>query len=247
MRTVNRTDIDPRPAIEQFANERTRSASLTFALEPYDKQGFGALYFSSMDPVDLTGHVYVPAMRRVLRQSFGTRGDSWNATDFLYEGVGGYLGAAEWVYCKLVGQRTMLVPVNSGAKLTKDVKSVFELDKWPHWNPKVNWQARPVYVLEVTPKIPDYPYSKMLLLVDAETFTVPYKEAFDKKGELWKIILGGGNTSPDPKTRPMNPGFGLALDLQAEHATAVTFRKFTSNQKLDPNTFTVSSLKKRGH
>jgi hypothetical protein len=247
MKTVNRTDIDPRPAIDQFASERTRSASLTFALEPYDKQGFGALYFSSLDPVDLTGHVYVPAMRRVLRQSFGTRGDSWNATDFLFEDVGGYLGAAEWMNWKLVGQKTMLLPLNSGAKLTKDVKSVIDLDKWPHWNPKVNWQARPVYVLEATPKIPDYPYSKMLLLVDAETFTVVYKEALDKKGELWKIILSGGTQSPDAKTRPMIPGFGLALDLQAEHATTVTFRKFTANQKLDPNTFTVSNLKKRGH
>ncbi|MET0284348.1 MAG: DUF1329 domain-containing protein [Polyangiales bacterium] len=247
MKTVNRTDIDPRPGIDQFASERTRSASLTFALEPYDKQGFGALYFSSLDPVDLTGHVYVPAMRRVLRQSFGTRGDSWNATDFLFEDVGGYLGAAEWMNWKLVGQKTMLLPLNSGAKLTKDVKSVIDLDKWPHWNPKVNWQARPVYVLEATPKIPDYPYSKMLLLVDAETYTVVYKEALDKKGELWKIILSGGTQSPDAKTRPMVPGFGIALDLQAEHATTVTFRKFTANQKLDPNTFTVSNLKKRGH
>jgi Protein of unknown function (DUF1329) len=247
MRTANRTDIDPRPGVEQFAGERTRAASLTFALEPYDKQGFGALYFSSLDPVDLTGHVYVPAMRRVLRQSFGTRGDSWNATDYLYEDVGGYLGAAEWMNWKLVGQKTMLVPMNSGAKYGKDAKAVFDLDKWPHWNPKVNWQARPVYVLEVTPKIPDYPYSKMLLLVDAETFSVPYKEAFDKKGELWKIIINGGNPSPDMDTKPLMPGFSMALDLQAEHATAVTMRKFTANTKLDPNTFTVSSLKKRGH
>ncbi|MFM2418525.1 MAG: hypothetical protein RL385_3248, partial [Pseudomonadota bacterium] len=102
MRTANRTDIDPKPGVPEFAEGRTRAASMTFALEPYDKQGFGALYFSSLDPVDLTGHVYVPAMRRVLRQSFGTRGDSWNATDFLYEDVGGYLGAAEWMNWKLV-------------------------------------------------------------------------------------------------------------------------------------------------
>ena len=34
-------------------------------------------------------------MRRVLRNSFGTRGDSWNATDYLYENVGGYLDAVE--------------------------------------------------------------------------------------------------------------------------------------------------------
>ena len=187
-------------------------------------------------------------MRRVLRQSFGTRGDSWNATDFLYEDVGGYLGAAEWMNWKLVGQKTMLLPINSGAKYGKDVKAVFDVDKWPHWNPKVNWQARPVYVLEVKPKIPDYPYSRMLLLVDAETFTVPYKEAYDKKGELWKIILGGGNPSPDANTKPMQPGFAVgASTCRLSTPRIVTMRKFTSNNKLDPNTFTVSNLKKRGH
>jgi len=104
-----------------------------------------------------------------------------------------------------------------------------------------------VYVLEVKPKIPDYPYSRMLLLVDAETFTVPYKEAYDKKGELWKIILGGGKESKDPNTQPMQPGFAMALDLQAEHASLVTMRKFNANTKLDPHMFTVSSLKKRSH
>lgn len=247
MRTANRTDIDPIPSVPSFAADRTRNASITLALEPYDKQGFGALYFSSLDPVDLTGHVYVPAMRRVLRQSFGTRGDSWNATDFLFEDVGGYLGAAEWMNWKIVGQKTMLLPTVANAKYGKDPKAVFDVDNWPHWNPKVDWQPRPAYLLEATPKIPDYPYSRMLLLVDAETFAIPYKEAYDKKGELWKIILGGGNPSPDPKTKPMQPGFSAAIDLQAEHASIVTMRKFTANSKLDPNMFTVSSLKKRGH
>jgi hypothetical protein len=247
MRTANRTDLDPRPTVPEFEKDRYARASMTFALEPYDKQGFGALYFSSLDPVDLTGHVYVPAMRRVLRQTFGTRGDSWNATDFLFEDVGGYLGAAEWMNWKIVGQKTMLLPFNSGAKYGKDVKAVYEVDKWPHWNPKVNWQPRPVYVVEVKPKLPDYPYSKFTLLVDAESFTVPFKEAFDKKGELWKIILGGGNPSPDPKTKPMMPGFGMAIDLQAQHATIVTMRKHTPNVKLNPSEFTVAKLKARGH
>ena len=148
---------------------------------------------------------------------------------------------------KIVGQKTMLLPFNSGAKYGKDPKAVFEVDKWPHWNPKVNWQPRPVYVVEVKPKLPDYPYSKFTLLVDAESFTVPYKEAFDKKGELWKIILGGGNPSPDPKTKPAMPGFGMAIDLQAQHATIVTMRKHTPNAKLNPAEFTVAKLKARGH
>jgi hypothetical protein len=247
IRLANRTDLDPKPLVPEFEKDRYRAAAITTALEPYDKQGFGALYFSSLDPVDLTGHVYVPAMRRVLRQTFGTRGDSWNATDYLYEDVGGYLGAAEWMNWKVLGQKTMLLPANSGAKYGKDPKAVFEVDKWPHWNPKVNWQPRPVYVLEVKPKIPDYPYSRMLMLVDAETYTVLYKEAFDKKGELWKVILSGGNVSPEPKTKPPLPGFGLALDLQSQHATLITFRKVTLNSKLNPSKFTVATLKAQGH
>ena len=185
-------------------------------------------------------------MRRVLRHSFGTRGDSWNATDFLYEDVGGYLGAAEWMNWKIVGKKTMLLPIDSGVKYGKGADSVFDFKNYPHWNPTVNWQARPAYVVEATPKLPDYPYSKMTLLVDAETFTVPFKEAYDKKGQLWKIILTGGKRMKSKKT-PIGPGFGVAIDLQAKHATTVSFRKVELNTNLNPKSFTVSNLKKRSH
>ncbi len=186
-------------------------------------------------------------MRRILRMSLGTKGDGWNATDFLYEDVGGYLGAVEWMNWKLVGQKTMLMPLHGGVKLGKENKSNVDFDAWPHWNPKVKWEPRPVYVLEVTPKFPDYPYSKMLCIVDAETYTMPYKEAFDKKGELWKIILNIPKESPDENTHPMQMGVGLALDLQAEHATVVTARSSKTNANLDPSLFTVGELRKRGH
>jgi hypothetical protein len=43
------------------------------------------------------------------------------------------------------------------------------------------------------------------------------------------------------------PGFALAIDLQAEHATLISFRKFVSNSNLNPSIFTVGTLKKRAH
>ena len=206
-----------------------------------------ALFARSLDPVDLQGHTYVPAMRRILRLSLGTRGDAWNATDYLYEDVGGYLGAVEWMNWKLVGQKTMLMPMHGGAKHGKDPKLNYDVDAWPHWNPKLKWEPRPVYVLEVTPKFSDYPYSRMLILVDAETYTIPYKEAFDKKGELWKIILNSPKQSPDPNSKPQEMGAHMAIDLQAEHATIISARSQKSNTGIDPERFTVNSLKKRGH
>jgi hypothetical protein len=247
LRGVGRTDIDPKPDMPEFVKQRLAGTSVTFTIEPYDKKGFGALFARSLDPVDLQGHTYVPAMRRILRLSLGTRGDAWNATDYLYEDVGGYLGAVEWMNWKLVGQKTMLMPMHGGAKHGKDPKLNYDVDAWPHWNPKLKWEPRPVYVLEVTPKFSDYPYSKMLILVDAETYTIPYKEAFDKKGELWKIILNSPKQSPDPNSKPQEMGAHMAIDLQAEHATVISARSQKSNTGIDPELFTVNSLKKRGH
>jgi Protein of unknown function (DUF1329) len=247
MRTLNRTDLDPKPAIEQFVGQNMQYTSITYALEPYDKKGFGALYSRSVDPLDQQGHIYVPAMRRVLRNTFGTRGDTWNATDFLYEDVRGYLGYAEWMHWRLIGAKTMLMPVHSEMKHAEDAKQNFDLDKWPHWNPKAKWEPRPVYVVEARPKFPDYPYSKMIMIIDAETFTMPYKEAYDKKGELWKVIVNPTNASPNMTTKPLNYGASVAIDLQAEHATAINIRKYVANSNLDVSLFTLGSLRKRGH
>lgn len=247
LRGIGRTDIDPKPDIPEMTKDRIAGTSVTFAIEPYDKKGFGALFSASMDPVDLQGHTYVPAMRRIVRMSLGTKGDAWNATDYLYEDVGGYLGAVEWMNWKLAGTKTMLMPVHGGVKIGKDNKSNFDFENKPYWNPKLTWELRPVYVLEVTPKFADYPYSKMLIIVDAETYAIPYKEAFDKKGELWKIILNSPKESPDMNNQPGNMGVSLAIDLQAEHATAVAARSTKANQGVSPSLFTVGELRKRGH
>lgn len=247
MRTINRTDIDPKPAIQHFVDQNMQYTSITYALEPYDKKGFGALYSRSVDPLDQQGHIYVPAMRRVLRNTFGTRGDTWNATDYLYEDVRGYMGYAEWMNWRLIGAKTMLLPVHSETKYAEDAKQNFDLDKWPHWNPKAKWEPRPVYVVEAKPKFPDYPYSRMVMVIDAETFNMPYKEAYDKKGELWKVILNPSNASPDMNQKPLNYGSSVAVDLQAQHATAINIRKYVSNSNLDVNLFSLGSLRKRGH
>ena len=95
--------------------------------------------------------------------------------------------------------------------------------------------------------IEDLRNGRMIILVDAEAYMIPYKEAYDKKGELWKIILNCPKESADPKAKPMELGVSLAIDLQAEHATAVAARSAKSNVGLDPQLFTVASLRKRGH
>ncbi len=247
-RAIHRTDIDPIPAIKSFLDRKSESASITYALSPYDKRGFGALYFDSTEPIDVQGHIYIPAMRRVMRNSFGTRGDTWNATDLIYEDVRGYLGRPEWMNWKLVGKKTMLMSMHAGIKRGKKKRAekIFDFKKWPHWNPKVPYEPRPVYVLEVTPKFPDYPYSRMIIYVDAETYMIPYKEAFDKKGELWKVLLIAYNPPVEMGSMPPEFGVAVTVDLQSEHATLFNFTNVLNNTDLKHSIFTVSNLRKRG-
>jgi hypothetical protein len=247
IRTINRTDIEPIPAIPSFLKRKLQSASITYALSPYDKRGFGALYFDSTKPEDIQGHIYIPAMRRVMRNTFGTRGDTWHGTDLLYEDVLGYLGHPEWMNWKLIGKKTMLAPMHSKIKRGKKNKAekIFEMKKWPHWNPKLPYEPRPTYIVEVTPKFADYPYSKMIIHFDAETFAIPYKENYDKKGELWKVLLIARNAPIEPGA-PSQLGVGITVDLQSEHATLFNFTKVMCNTNLSTGIFTVSNLRKRG-
>jgi hypothetical protein len=245
---AHRTDIEPIPAIESFRKKGIQGAGLTYALAPYDKKGFGAVYFRHIEPRDGQGHIYVPSMRRILKNSFGTRGDTWNSTDLFYEDVRGYSGYPEWMNWKLMGKKTVLLPMHSGVRLgPKGVKKAYDLKNWPYFNPLYTYEPRPVYLLQVTPKLPDYPYSKQYLFVDAESFHVLYKAAYDKKGDIWKLMINSGGFHPDRETGKKILGWSgtVVIDVQAEHATVFHVHSARANVGLDPAMFSVSALQKR--
>ena len=247
LRTKWRTDVDPIPAIEELADEGIVHTSLTHATAPHDKRGFAALYRGYEEPRDGQGWVYLPPTRRTLRMSFGTRGDAWNSTDLLLEDVGGYAGHPEWMNWKLLRKATVLAPVHAGLPHGKAaLKQVFDFQRWPHWNLKAKWEPRPVYVVEATPRLPDYPYSRMLLYFDAETFQIPVKVAYDRKGELWKVIIGASNASPDMDEHPLQIGTALVVDFQAEHATAFPAYGYESNVGHEAHQFSLTRLRKMG-
>jgi len=129
----------------------------------------------------------------------------------------------------------------------KGAQKTYAFDKRPHFNPRYRWEPRPVYLLLAVPKLPDYPYSKQLLYVDAETFQVLYKESFDRKGDLWKIMINCGSLRPaaDGGEGILTWGGTVVFDLQSEHATVFHVYKSRANIGLDPDMFSVSNLRKR--
>lgn len=247
VRTMHRTDVEPIPAFEEYKNKDIQYTAVTITLTPMDKKGFAALYWRYMEPKDQEGYIYIPSQRRATKFSFGTRGDAWNNTDLLYEDVRGYLGYPEWMNWELVGKSTILAPIHSGMKAGKEnVKKNFDLDNWPHWNPRMTWELRPVYILDVTPKFKDYPYSKMRFWIDAEYFYILGKTAYDKKGQLWKVLINSYVHSQDERNYPLGVGTSTIVDLQAEHSTVFPWYEGKINVGLTPDDFSLTNLRKMG-
>ena len=247
MRGANRTDLDPKPGFPEWKKQEIQYSSLTVTLSPFDKKGFSALYYRYNDPKDQEGWIYLPQTRRMTRFSFGTRGDAWNNTDMLYEDVRGYMGYPEWMHWKILKKTTMYAPMHSGAVVSRTgYKKTWDFDNAPYWNPRVKWEPRSMYVVEVTPKFRDYPYKNMICYIDAESFAMVFKECYDKKGQLWKVIMNIFNDSKNPRKQPLSIGGALAVDLQSNHATTFCWYEGKMNVGLKPNDFTPTVLRKYG-
>jgi hypothetical protein len=250
-RAMHRTDLAPLPAFPTMAAEDIQYASIATARTPADKRGTTALYYRFETPVDQQGWAWVPSMRRDLKMLFGVPGVSWNNSDMLWEDVRGYSGHPEWLDWKLVERTTILAPMHAGVVFGKKAKEVtFDLENAPHWNPRISWEPRPVYVLEGRPKMSSglspHPYSKVVMYVDAETWLVPLKVAYDKKGKLWKVILHAFNESPDADKLPPPLALALAVDLKGGSATAFAPFESSSNLGMTAADFVESRLRALG-
>jgi Protein of unknown function (DUF1329) len=242
-----RTDVPPIPEVPELVSQDVIAATLTSALEPMDKRGFASLYFGYLEPREPEGWIYLPPQRRSIRLTFGTRGESWNSTDLLYEDVRGYTGSPEWMEWKLVKKTTMLGAMHSQVAQGKGgEKQVYDFDNPPHWNPRLTWELRPTYVVEVTPKLKSYPYSKMIFTIDAESSYILTKEAYDRKGQIWKVLINAVSASPDPTRQPPLIAASLVVDTQANHATAFYWHDQKQNIGVKPSLFKLSTLRKLG-
>ncbi|NOZ01808.1 MAG: DUF1329 domain-containing protein [Deltaproteobacteria bacterium] len=248
-RAMHRTDIEPLPEIPSFAGRQIQYASLTWAKEPYDKAGLAALFYRFEEPLDQRGYLYIPRMRRTLKLTFGAKGVPWNKTDMLYEDVRGYAGYPEWSYWKLLGKRTIMAPMHARIPLGADKTALtFDFDNAPHWNPFMDWEPRPVYVLEERSKEPFWtcPYKRTVMYVDAETFYIPIKEAYDEEGHLWKVAINAYNDSPDMDTDPPPIALTVVIDIQRTQATAFPTYDVFSNAGLEGSRFTETYLRREG-
>jgi len=221
LKYVGRTEQEPVPKMPNPDSVFFKGGSYPI-LEPFDLKGIGGLSYRYLDPKKYDDTwLYLPSLRRVRRLSTAQRSDALFGQDVDLDTVGGFAGQIPWFDWKLLALRPGLGVghgKNLPAKPCEADGGVTFCD---------DWELSKGYVVEATPKLAGYAYSKRLIFVDAETFYIPYTDMFDHRGELWKTAVNFGkyDKKPNPNASLEYPfprtflyGF-VVVDTQLEHAT----------------------------
>ncbi|MEQ8388932.1 MAG: DUF1329 domain-containing protein [Alphaproteobacteria bacterium] len=206
---------------------------LLFALQPHDIEGLGTFAIRYVEPKLNDTWAYVRTVRRIRRLSGGAWMDPIGGTDQLQDDFDIFNAHPAWYPSyKVLGRQKMLVSANNPGPFLKGVLGLgvaderfpaVNLGEAPYWNPIAFWEPREVYIIEATP--PEYhPYSKKIIYMDAEEYSLFLGEFFDRKGERWKQMVQlfkvwGSPNNATPERQIVRSGQGHTIDLQRMHAT----------------------------
>ena len=109
-----------------------------------------------------------------------------------------------------------------------------------------------MWVVEATAKDAQYAYSRQVLWIDRELYVAYYKEAYDRAGQLWRMLLNSVSVAQTPEgdLSLAQPDFTLSVDEQQNAATVeLPFKQgqpLAFGVGLSEELFTELELLKRG-
>jgi hypothetical protein len=218
---VGRLYVDPKPEIpnkEGFHFKETMHPMI----EPFDLKGVGFTYYRYIDPAKQDDSwLYLPSLRRVRRLSTAQRSDALFGQDTDQDSYGGYAGQIAWMDWKFLGEKDALGAFHTTHFPVKWAEGAAD------WAFDAEWEKRPMYVVEGISKLEQYAYSKRVIYVDKESYTVAYSDMYDRGGQLWKVWVNnwsfkkeafpGAALKYDEDT-PFGPAI-VMVDMQLHHAT----------------------------
>ncbi len=198
-----------------FRKERRKGASGVDVTAPFDARGIKLLtyrYKTADGPRSEAQNddtwVYVPSLRRVRRISRAQRTDAISGTDFTMDDLGSFAGIVpqyEWT-CLEAG--VTVAPSNTRNKGYPYAKDAQNFGPYGLSFADDRWSLRRTVTVRMIPKNADHPYSHKDIVIDAQTLSALYSFAYDRKGELWKIIWHNKRWSQDQElTGEFYPGW----------------------------------------
>ncbi|KAA0874956.1 DUF1329 domain-containing protein [Nitrincola tapanii] len=256
---TRRVNQEPKPAIEPNPSELFR-ATYVQALEPADVRDTQLLIQRFEDDSKLdNAYLYLGFQRRVRRLSTGQVTDAFLGSDIMIEDFEGYNGRISDMNWDYKGTRYMLMPFfnHNDLELATDMPAESDGYQFVDFTgqggcfPKITWQLRKVYEVEAKPVDENHPVSRRVHYMDAQTFTIPRTNVYDRSGNLWKAWVIG-QAHPDHHL-PINKGSGVAIDdaftmidVQAQHCTTGQFKGIVDPSLTPPSKMNVQNLRASG-
>ncbi|HEV8712115.1 MAG TPA: DUF1329 domain-containing protein [Candidatus Binatia bacterium] len=212
---------------------------------------------------------YVPELRRVRQLPPSNGSESLFGSDLVHDDPYLFSGKVQYFTWKLIGVQEALVPytlpnpkplrrANNGYRLESQQDLLVMGWEKEGWKGKAWWPTdyrlvkRPVWVVEATAKDQQYAYRRQVLWIDKDLYIAYYKEAYERSGQLWHMLLSSVSVAraPEGDLSLAQPDFTLSIDEQQNHATVeLPFkqeRPLAFGIGLSGNSFTPAELMKRG-
>ena len=260
----HRVNQAPVPEITPNPSELFRSIYVV-VLEPYDVVNTQLLIHRAEDDQKRDNSwLYLGFQRRVRRLATGQVTDSFLGSDIMIEDFEGYNGRVcdqKWVY---KGTKNIMLPFYNHNDLPQ---LGLPLDPETHQDdegyqvvafggkggcfPNITYQLRKCYEVEAVPVDSAHPIGKRVFFMDAQTYTIPRTNIYDRSGNLWKTWQIGQAHSDHHL--PKNKGTGVSIDdsfymvdVQAMHCTTGQFKGQVDPALCTPDMFTVQNLRATG-
>lgn len=189
VRFAGRVLEEPMGFIDSRAQKKGEDRQfVTKFITPQDSAGNvqSILYYGDINKKNAV-YVYFNLIRRLRKFSAEDTQDPFPGFDAIFDddhGFGQKLRPDLYPYDnKVIAEREYLFPSYTlDGSVYMDSTSGYELRN-------MKWERRPVYVVELTQRDPNYIYGKRVLYFDQETFMLLFAEAYDQKGRLYRDYL----------------------------------------------------------
>ena len=232
--TRGRVTLAPRPAFEGY--DHIEWMNLRADEYPRDTSGTTTLEIRYIDPNredDL--YIYVPSIRRVRRAPPIQRCATLAPTEFIWDDVNSFNGKVTDFNYKFLGEKQMLGNFSQQHfPLHRKTGDYLALDE--------SWEVVNTYVLEITPKDPNYCYPKKTLFIDRLTHQAVWVMILDAKGNSWKEQ---SNTFAPVKLvdgqEVLSSTSPIIVNMQNGRSTLLASTR-AFNQGYQPTFFTLATL-----
>ena len=225
---------NPKPAIPGY--EHIDYMQLRIDSYPRDAAGTTTLeirYDDPKKPDDL--YIYIPSIRRIRRATTTQRCQTLAPSEFNLDDINSFNGKITDFNYKFLGEKKIL------ANLSEE-KLPFDRKPGDYMPLNEKWEVVDTYVLEVTPKDPNYCYPKKLLHLNKMTFDTHWTLIWDKKGDYWKEQLAMFTPVKLADGREVwSVGDVVIVNVQNGRSTIVTSTR-SYNQGYPASMFSLATL-----